>query len=327
MKNELKNMFTEHWKYLAINAACKLNLFDTLEIPKSAKELSQELKANERTLIHLLNALCSLGYLKQTYSQYALTVKSELLTENHPDCLKYACMNWAGEHLTAWQNIDYSVLTGKSAFENLYQNNFFDYLSRHSERLNAYHKAMYEYARDDYRTLPEKINFGKHKSVIDCGGGYGVAISAVKTKFIQVDCYLFDLPQVIENAMVTNIQKIGGSFFETIPQVADAIILSRVLHDWNNEKASLILQNCFEALPKGGTLYVIENCSDKITTDLSLLSLNMVVMCESYERNSAEYINLVQQTGFDFQEEVQLNDLQTILIFKKLKHKNLYRKI
>jgi len=105
-------------------------------------------------------------------------------------------------------------------------------------------------------------------------------------------CYLFDLPKVIEKVKLPNVQTIGGNFFENIPQVAEAIILSRVLHDWNDEKASLILKNCFEALPKGGTLYVIENCVDKINIDLSLLSLNMAVMCESYERKSTEYINL-----------------------------------
>ncbi|MDR2058478.1 MAG: hypothetical protein LBP83_09425 [Dysgonamonadaceae bacterium] len=108
MKNELKNMFTEHWKYLAVNAACKLNLFDALIVPKSAKDLSQKLQASEQTLTHLLNALCNVGYLNKSDNQYALTKKSKLLTETHPDRLKYACMNWAGEHLTAWQNLDYS---------------------------------------------------------------------------------------------------------------------------------------------------------------------------------------------------------------------------
>jgi len=317
MKNELKNMFTEFWKYLAVNAACKMNLFDVLEIPKSAKELSQKLKADEQTLTHLLNALCSFGFLKQIENQYTLTEKSELLTEHHPESLKYACMNWANEHLTAWQNLDYSVKTGKSAFENLYQSNFFDYLNKYPVKLNAYHKAMSEYARDDYKTLPEKVDFSKHKSIMDCGGGYGIVINAIKTKFPQVDCFLFDLPQVLENETVTNIQKIGGSFFETIPRVAEAIILSRVLHDWNDEKASLILKNCFEALPEGGTLYVIENCTEKIN-DISLLSLCMTLICDSYERTTEKYTLLCEQRKFKFQSDISLNQLQIILIFNKL---------
>jgi hypothetical protein len=111
MKNELKNMFTEHWKYLAVNAACKLNLFDALTIPK------KQAKARLKTCINTISLITS---------------------EKYPG------------------------------------------------KLNAYHKAMFEYARDDYKTLPDKINFGIHKSVIDCGGGYGAAINAVKLKFLQI---------------------------------------------------------------------------------------------------------------------------------------------
>jgi hypothetical protein len=77
------------------------------------------------------------------------------------------------------------------------------------------------------------------------------------------------------------------------------------------------LKNCFEALPNNGTLYVIENCSDKIKIDLSLLSLNMSVMCESYERTSAQYILICENAGFQFHSETELNKLQTILILKK----------
>jgi hypothetical protein len=311
-------MFTEHWKYLAVNAACKLDLFDALEIPKTANELANALNLHGKTLTHLLHALYNNDFLKNTGGKFSLTEKSKLLTENHPESLKYACMNWAGEHLTAWQNLDYSIITGKSAFENLYQSNFFDYLDKHPEKLDAYHKAMFEYARDDYRHLPETVDFSKCKSVLDCGGGYGAAINAIKEKFPQIDCYLFDLPKVVEKAQIKNITKIGGSFFEKIPKVAETIILSRVLHDWEDKKANLILKNCFEALPENGTLYVIENCADKININLSLLSLNMAVMCDSYERTFVEYKTLCEQQGFSFQQDTKINDLQTILIFRNL---------
>jgi C-methyltransferase len=125
------------------------------------------------------------------------------------------------------------------------------------------------------------------------------------------------LPKVIEKVTIPSIKKIGGSFFEKIPNQSEAIVLSRVLHDWNDEKANLILKNCFEALPNNGILYVIENCSDKIKIELSLLSLNMSAMCESYERTSAQYISLCENAGFQFNCETILNELQTILIFKK----------
>ena len=64
-------------------------------------------------------------------------------------------------------------------------------------------------------------------------------------------------------------------------------------------------------------MYVIENCSDNISVDLSLLSLNMSAMCESFERTKSEYMDLAQSSGFNLIDEKQLNSLQTILIFRK----------
>lgn len=316
-KNQLKSFFTEHWKYMAVSTACKLNLFDNLQEAKTAKQLATEISLNEEKLLLLLNALHNADFLEKTSDSYKLNSFSEILTENNPDSLKYACLNWSGEHLNAWQNLDFSIRTGKSSFEEIYKKSFFDFLNDNPEKLYAYHKAMYQYAKDDYKTLPDVIDFSKLKSVMDVGGGYGAVLENIKAKNINIEFILFDLPKVIEKVTIPDIQKIGGSFFEKIQSQSEAIVLSRVLHDWNDDKANIILQNCFEALPNNGSLYVIENCSDKIKIDLSLLSLNMTAICESYERTSTQYISLCENVSFQFDSETKLNELQTILIFKK----------
>ena len=317
MRDKLKSFFTEHWKYMAVSTACKLNIFDHLKEVKTAKHLADELSLNEDKLLLLLNALSNAEFLDKTANYFKRNSLSELLTENNPESLKYACLNWSGEHLSAWQSLDYSIKTGKSSFEEIYGKPFFDFLNDNPEKLHAYHKAMYQYATDDYKKLSDVIDFNKHKSMMDVGGGYGAVLEIIKAKFPSVECVLFDLPNVVEKVTIPSIKKIGGNFFEKIPNQSEAIVLSRVLHDWNDEKAKLILKNSFEALPQNGTLYVIENCSDKIKIDLSLLSLNMTAMCESYERTSAQYISLCENLGFQFNRETKLNELQTILIFKK----------
>lgn len=317
MRDKLKSFFTEHWKYMAVSTACKLNLFDNLQEKKTARQLANELSLNEEKLLLLLNALDNADFLSKNADFFKVNSLSEFLIENNPESLKYACLNWSSEHLNAWQNLDFSIKTGKSSFEEIYGKPFFDYLNDYPEKLHAYHKAMYQYAKDDYKTLPDVIDFGKHKSVMDVGGGYGAVLENIKNKNPNVECILFDLPKVIEKVTIPNIKKIGGSFFEKIPNQSEAIILSRVLHDWDDRKANIILKNCFEALPNNGILYVIENCSDKIKIDLSLLSLNMTAMCESYERTSVQYISLCENAGFQFNTETKLNELQTILIFKK----------
>jgi len=317
MKDKLKSFFTEHWKYMAVSTACKLNLFDHLQEQKTARQLAEKLSLNEEKLLLLLNALHNAEFLGKNADFFKVNSLSEFLTENHPESLKYACLNWNGEHLTAWQNLDFSIKTGKSSFEEIYGKPFFDFLNDNPEKLHAYHKAMYQYAKDDYKNLSDVIDFSKHKSVMDVGGGYGAVLENIKAKNPSVECILFDLEKVVEKITIPNISKISGSFFNKIPNQSEAIILSRVLHDWNEKKANIILKNCFEALPNKGTLYIIENCSDKIKIDLSLLSLNMTAMCESYERTSTQYISLCENEGFQFESVNKLNELQTILIFKK----------
>lgn len=317
MKDKLKSFFTEHWTYMAVSTACQLNLFDHLQEQKTVKQLANELSLNEEKLLLLLNALHNDDFLVKNDDFFKVNSLSEFLTENNSESLKYACLNWSSEHLNAWQNLDFSITTGKSSFEEIYKKPFFDFLNDNPEKLHAYHKAMYQYAKDDYKTLTDVIDFRKHKSVMDVGGSYGAVIEAIKAKNPNVECILFDLEKTVKNAVFSAGQKINGNFFDKIPSIAEAFILSRILHDWNNEKATNILNNCFKALPNNGTLYVIENCTDKIKIDLSLLSLNMTAICNSYERTSQEYISLAQNANLVFQSEVKLNELQTILIFKK----------
>lgn len=316
-KKQLKTFFTEHWNYMAVSTACRLNLFDHLREEKSAHQLATDLNLNEEKLVLLLKALHNLNFLEQKGDLFKINSLSEFLTADNPESLKYACLNWSSEHLIAWQHLDYSIMTGKSSFEKIYAFPFFDYLNQNPDKRDTYHKAMYQYAKDDYKNLPTVIDFSHHKSVMDVGGGYGALMETIKAKNPRVECILFDLEGVVEQVDIPNIQKISGSFFNKIPNMAEAIVLSRVLHDWNDEKAGIIAQNCFNALPITGTLYLIENCADKIEIDLTLLSLNMTAMCESFERTSNQYISICENAGFQLTSAVKLNDLQTILIFKK----------
>jgi hypothetical protein len=315
----LKSFFTEHWKYMTVNAACKLNLFDALDITeKTIKQVSKLLSIPDKNIELLLNALVNIKFLEQTNLGYKLNNLSILLTEKHPKTLKHACLNWSGDHLEAWDNLNISIKTGKSAFENKYGINYFDYINKNEKKLDQYHKAMFAYAKDDYQNITDVINLNKSKSVMDVGGSYGAAISQIKKIHPNLKCYLFDLESVINKCTInSNIQLIKGDFFSNIPKLSETIILSRILHDWNDKKGNKILNNVYQALPENGYLYIIENCSDKIDIDLSLLSLNMLTMCQSFERSSYQYIALANQSKFKFEEAKKLNDLQTILIFRK----------
>lgn len=274
----LKSFFTEHWKYMTVNAACKLNLFDILNTTgKTNNQIATALAVPQKNMELLLKGLVSIQFLDKVKEVYKLNDISILLTEKHPETLKYACLNWSGDHLEAWNTLDVSIKTGKSAFHTKYGIGYFDYLNKDEQKLDQYHKAMLAYAKDDYCNITTIIDLNRHKSIMDVGGGYGAAICNIKEKLPNLDCFLFDLKLVIDNCKINNgVKLIKGDFFKEIPQLSDAIILSRILHDWNDEKVTKIIKNIYQALPKNGYLYIIENCSDKINIDMSLLSLNML---------------------------------------------------
>ena len=275
-----------------------------------------ELSADEKALEALLISMENSELIKRHENVYVITEKGKLLTERHPFSLKNACILWGLEHMDAWQKLDCTVLTGKPSF-NSEKVNYFDYLADKPDKLTNYHKAMYEYAIEDYKDIGKTIDFSKCFQIMDVGGGLGALITNIKRQCPEKECFLFEKPEVIKLIPKTNITLIGGDFFRSIPKVADCIILSRVLHDWDDEKAVEILNNVFTALPQNGKLIVIENFKDKISNQASLLTLNMMAMCQSYERTKDEYSYLLNRAGFEIYTIGKLNELQYYAITKK----------
>lgn len=318
---DLKQTFTNYWNYLPLKTACKLNLFDNIFDGFNTLELLQDkLAANSKALSFLLEALVQLKTLTKNHYKYHLTTRGEILTAKHPKSLKYACILWGEEHLTAWQNLELTILNGEPSFEQLYNSKFFDYLKNNDTSNEIYHKAMYEYARDDYEKITEVIDFTKHKTILDVGGGLGALLKAIKNKIPISNLYLLESENVVKllpENYSSSFSSISGDFFIHIPPIADAIILSRIIHDWDDKKALIILQNCYNALPNGGQLYLIEIFKEKIEDGGQLLCLNMQLMCNSFERNSDEYKILLNRVGFSILETKDLNTLQSILIAKK----------
>lgn len=316
LKAELKNIFTSHWHFLALQKACKFNLFDIVNNNYySISEIIKFLHLNYTATYHLIMFLIEERYLEKKNDILFLTEKGLLLTDNCPDSLKNACILWGEEHLKSWENIDYTLQTGKPSFENSYRKPFFSYLESHPDKLKNYHLAMRDYAKDDYSNLPIKIDFSQHNSIADVGGGIGTLIEPIAKHYPAMNCILFDLESVIgliDNISSKPFKAIFGDFFKKFPFKTDAIILSRVLHDWNDEKINIILSNCRTALNKNGKLYVIEILQNENTAHL--LCMNMLAICESYERTFAEYRKLLKFNNFEIIESIPLNNLQRVLI-------------
>ena len=150
--------------------------------------------------------------------------------------------------------------------------------------------------------------------VIDAGGGSGVLAEMIKAHFNDIEITVFDLPEIAQ-LVIKDIQSCGGNIFKKWPIEGDVIILARVLHDWNDDKATLILQNAREALSNGGRLVVMEMILSDFGYNGSLCDLHLLVESGGTQRTREQYRLLLEETGFR-SSFIMENHLPAIIIGK-----------
>jgi predicted SAM-dependent methyltransferase len=50
----------------------------------------------------------------------------------------------------------------------------------------------------------------------------------------------------------------SGDFFKELPSGADAIVMKHILHDWDDDSATRILQTCHRALAVRGKVLIVD---------------------------------------------------------------------
>jgi demethylspheroidene O-methyltransferase len=105
-------------------------------------------------------------------------------------------------------------------------------------------------------------DFGRHRLLMDVGGGEGAFLEAVAAAHPRLALRLFDLPEVAARARARlgdRADVVAGSFRDgTLPSGADAISLVRILHDHDDAVAIALLAGVHAALPPAGTLILVE---------------------------------------------------------------------
>src|SRR5262249_14554535 len=93
---------------------------------------------------------------------------------------------------------------------------------------------------------------------------------------------------------------VGGNFFESVPAGADAYLLRHIIHDWDDERATRILQNVGRAMRPGGRLLPVESVllPGNEPSFAKLLDLTMLVIPGGLERNAEEFRRLLADAGF-----------------------------
>lgn len=138
-----------------------------------------------------------------------------------------------------------------------------------------------------------------------------------------VTLLVFDQPSTIEqarqrlngNPCSRRLAAIGGDFFHSVPEGADAYVLCGVIHDWDDDPAIQILRNCRLAINPKGRLLLVEVVvpDDDAHCFSKLLDLNMMVMTGGRERTRAEFAALLNTAGFSLRRTIPTLAPQSVL--------------
>ena len=297
-----------YWLSRALTVAAQLGIADLLKHgPKSSDDLAAATSTNADVLYRLLRALASVGIFAETQSRkFAQTQASETLRVDVPNSTR-ALVIFLGDHLhwKVYEQMLYSVQTGKPAFEHAIGQNVFDYFGQHPEDACVFDAAMTSHSALAGVAVAEAYDLSTSKSVMDIGGGQGYLLAAILAKYPQPLGILFDMPHVIDGARSGGLlpagrcELVAGSFFESIPAGADVYLTKHVIHDWDDEHTLQILKNCRNAMSPDSKFLIIEQIISpgNEPSFAKLLDLEVLLYAGGRERTEEEYRHLLAASG------------------------------
>lgn len=289
----------------------KLKIADLLKDGEQHSDtLAIATNTNKDAIYRLLRTLASFGIFAETQAHYfCLTPLATYLQSNVPNSLNaYAIMS-GEEHYQTWGNLMFSIQTGENAFENLYDMNIYEFLQQNPVPAKTFDQAMTEFSGIVNPSILSSYNFSSIGKLVDVGGGNGRLLSSILQAYPDMTGVLFDRPNVIDRASdflasmgVNNrLQLAKGDFFKAIPTGGDAYMMKHIIHNWGDEEAIAILQNCYQTMGEQAILLIIEIVMPPGNDPFmgKFIDMNMLIMTPGGRvRSETEYRKLLKTTGF-----------------------------
>ena len=197
---------------------------------------------------------------------FGLTDAGRYLQSGVEDSLRGAILSRGDLYYHAASGLLHSAQSGSAAFQHVYGTGFFDHLAASPDRLVAFQQSMVARSQVEAADLLRAHDFSGYQHVVDVGGGFGVTLTAILTAYPALRGTLFDRPEVTQAAQArltaagvdARCTVVAGDAFDAVPRGGDLYLLSRVIHDWNDDDAVRILRSCRRAMRDDARLVLVE---------------------------------------------------------------------
>jgi O-methyltransferase len=296
----------------SIQVAAKLGIADLLtDGPRPVSELASAAGAHEDRLYRVLRVLASVGVFTETAARtFALTPAAEVLRSDVPNSFRGMAL-WITSpfHFRTYAEMMHSVKTGEITFDHAHGKPIFEWLPDHPEISELFNNGMSCLSEMVTPALLEAYDFAGIHTLMDVAGGHGALLRAILNKHPEMRGVLIDLEHVIDSAkrlpenqaLAHRCEFLSADFFAEVPTTADAIIMKHIIHDWEDDKAVLILKNCRRALagkPNAKILLVESVLPAGNEPHLGkFIDLEMFVFPGGRERTEEEFRKLFASAG------------------------------
>lgn len=314
LSKKMMELISARWTSQALSVIAELRVADFLKDgPLSVEDLAARTQTHADSLFRFLRALASEGIFEQLEDQrFKLTPLGDTLRGDVPGSARPLAMSlgrpWNND---SWQQALHSVRTGEPAIRKALGRGLFEYLSEHPEQYQEFSEAMTGAARIMHTAAIKAYDFSGIGTLVDVGGGHGWLLGSILREYPSMKGHLYDRPHVVAGArgnleglgVLERCTLSGGDFFVSVPQGADAYIISNVIHNWGDTHALQLLKNCRAASRAGGRLIILDGVirPGNEPDYGKRLDLQMLVCTEGRERTAQEYERLCREAGFSLQ--------------------------
>jgi len=311
---------------MALRVAVTLGLPDRLlGDGATADQLAVELNLSPVALGLLLDHLTTLGFVERTSTGYRTTDYGANLCADAGNGLTTILLHLdtaGGRAELAFVELLHSITTGHAAYSRRYGQNFWADLAEHPHLRKSFDQQMTQRFRQQIPQIVAGYDWARFCTIVDVGGGNGTVLAAILAAHPRIRGHLVDLePTAAEASRIFGALRLGdrtevtaGSFFDPLPDGADAYLLCDILHNWDDEHAHRILARCVQAAHPTGRVLVIEPVGGRWAS--TEIDLAMLVIFGGRERRVDEFRTLASAHGLVLDTVTDLINQRCLLEFR-----------
>lgn len=308
----------------AMLAGMQLDLFTPLtDGPKNADELAEALGVNANKLAPLLYLLVTTGLLTASDGRFSNTSESDqYFVRGGPTYI-------GGVHELFAELWEAALKTAESIRTGVPQAKH-DFAAMSQEELGGFFRGLHPGAQAAGRQLAQILDLGRHRHLLDVGGGSGgLAIAACKA-CPELHATVVELPSIVpitkeflaEAGMTDRVQVASVDVIERPPEgTFDVAILRFLIQVLSADQAFRAVLNVSQAIGLGGMIHIVghvlddDRLSPPAATCLNLVFLNLYDNGQAY--TEAEHREWLQKAGFADIRRSVLPDGSTLVTARK----------